>query len=446
MIDKLIYLLQELKDNFSKEKMDETLECLEDEVTPDALYTKQDEFREAFNGQHKEFYNELAINIVADLNEKPDLFFLIWEPLLYFFNPDTKSLFYEQALTNADNTDATDFINGLIELDNQRPEIALFHFNRIDDYVASYFIALCYFDLENFENAIKNNLLFVENFEETIKNSKVDNQSLESTDKYLLVKYNVHNDLAYCYNRIEDFSNAYGHYKEVLKIFNLEELYSFRHNESEDQNLFVLDLNNFLLAAEKVGQYSKGIEILNFAIEKYPHNNYYKELKQKFEQKVSNNSFADEIIRQVFKTKKPFNIEKFEATKLLAKEKILEDMIVEQIKYGYKVFGKDLEVYQDAKMYGRQYYLPTVNGILDLLLIERSSNTLYVVELKRNEAGIEVVEQVERYISGLGHLFIDRDIKGIICLHRPDTNLIELVKTKPNIELFTYQFSFNRLE
>nr|WP_231402215.1 endonuclease NucS domain-containing protein [Panacibacter microcysteis] len=121
-------------------------------------------------------------------------------------------------------------------------------------------------------------------------------------------------------------------------------------------------------------------------------------------------------------------------------------MIVEQIKYGYKVFGKDLEVYQDNKIFGRQYYLPTVSGILDLLLVERGSNTLYVVELKRNEAGIGVVEQIERYILGLGHLFIDRDIKGIICLHTPDTNLVELVKTKPNIELFKYEFNFNRLK
>ena len=279
-----------------------------------------------------------------------------------------------------------------------------------------------------------------------MKNSKVENETLESTDEYLLVKYNVHNDLVYCYNRVEDYSSAYKQYEKVLEIFSLEGLYSFRHNDTDEQNLFILDLNNFLLAIEKVGQYPKGIEILNFAIAKYPHNNYYKELKQKFEQKTSNLSFAEEIIKQIFKTKKPFNIEKFEATKLLAKEKILEDMIVEQIKYGYKVFGKDLEVYQDTKIFGRQFYLPTVNGILDLLLVERSSKTLYVVELKRNEAGVEVIEQIERYISGLKQVFIDRDIKGIICLHTPDTNLIEMVKTKLNIELFTYEFNFNKLK
>lgn len=74
-----MYLLQDLKDNYSKEKMDEVLKCLE-EVIPEDLYKKQDKFREAFNGQNVGFYKTLAPQFVTDLNELPDLYFFNWEP------------------------------------------------------------------------------------------------------------------------------------------------------------------------------------------------------------------------------------------------------------------------------------------------------------------------------------------------------------------------------
>lgn len=78
------------------------------------------------------------------------------------------------------------------------------------------------------------------------------------------------------------------------------------------------------------------------------------------------------------------------------------------------------------------------------MLIDKSDNTLYIVELKRNEAGIEVVEQIEKYIIGLSEQ-LNRKIKGIICLHKSDEKLQNLVNTKSNIELYTYQFEFKQL-
>jgi len=253
-------------------------------------------------------------------------------------------------------------------------------------------------ELDNFENSIKNNLFFLDEFETRIQNmnTKIETGDLKENFDYLLVKYNVHNDLAYAYNRIGDYSKAYKQYEEVLKVFSLDELFSFNHEADPEQDFFLIIINNMLLSAEKIGKYGKGLELLEFAIFKYPSNVYYQELKMKFTEKTSNISIADEIITQVFKPKRPFNIEKFEASKLIAKEKILEDMIIEQIKYGYKVFEKEFEVYQDERIFGRQYYISTVSGKLDLLLIEKGTNILYVVELKRNEAGEEVVEQVER--------------------------------------------------
>ena len=81
---------------------------------------------------------------------------------------------------------------------------------------------------------------------------------------------------------------------------------------------------------------------------------------------------------------------------------------------------------------------------MDLLLIDKSTDQMYIVELKRNEAGIEVVEQTEKYILGLTKE-LNREVKGIICLHKPKSELIKLVEDKDNIELYTYNFDFDKI-
>src|SRR5690606_20177989 len=103
-------------------------------------------------------------------------------------------------------------------------------------------------------------------------------------------------------------------------------------------------------------------------------------------------------------------------------------------------FNRPFEVYND-KFYGRQYFIQDGYGILDLLLVEKSTDTLYLVELKRDQAGLEVVTQTERYIEGLTKE-LDREVKGIICLHRPNAEITQALYDKPHIELFTYQFDF----
>ena len=41
---------------------------------------------------------------------------------------------------------------------------------------------------------------------------------------------------------------------------------------------------------------------------------------------------------------------------------------------------------------------------------------------------------------------LKQDIKGIICLHQAKSDLIESVKKQDNIELFEYNFGFNKIE
>lgn len=449
MINKLLYLLEELKNNYSDTLKSDVLNCFKNELSKNDLVElnkNTERTQNAFSGQHKSFYDEIAFEFVEDLNEFPEMYFIIWEPILNYFNSETKTEFYDSAIELAHNSDATDYINGFIELENDNFEIALFHFNRIDDYVAYYFIAYSYLLSENFENSIKNNKLFLEDLEETIKQSSSKDIDFSNEAGLLIVKWNVYQDLGYAYNRVKEYQNAIEQYEKAIEIFDLEETYIISSKIHIDQNLtdFIIFINNYLSALEKSNQLEKCKEILEFTISKIPSNIFYKDRLLKVKQRINNSSETDELFKRLYKSKKPFNLNSFEETKLISKEKSLEDLIVEQIKYGYKVFNKSLEIYQDEIIFGRQYYIPEVNGILDLLLIDRVNDQIYVVELKRNDAGIEVVSQIENYIKGLQNQ-LNKEIKGIICLHKAKPELIELVKTKLNIELYSYHFDFNQL-
>ncbi len=442
---KIYYLLQELKDNFSEKLLNETHDCLKNEKYN--FEENLEKSKELLNGQSKEFYNKIACDFVIDLEDFPEMFFLNWQSIFSSLSKETMDYFYELSLLIDDNSDATDYINGIIELEKGKVEIALFHFNRIDHYLACYFIGLCYAELGNNENAILNYTQFLETFEEFILSISNDEVNFIDDADYKITKWNVLNELGYLYNRINEFEKAKTEYRKSLAILNLEDNYTVNHitEENDIVDNFTIFANNYLLALEKTGEYSECVKLLEFIISKFPHDIFYKNQKKKFEGKINNSTFADEIINNFFKVKKPFNLNSFQETKLISKEKILEDMIVEQIKYGYEVFGKKLEIYQNNEIFGRQYYIQGVNGILDLLLIDKEKDVLYVVELKRNEAGIEVVEQIESYIEGLTSQ-LKREVKGIISLHKPDKNLIELVKTKQNIELYTYEFQFKNVE
>lgn len=441
MTAKLLYLLEELKDKYSDEAVSEILHTLEEEVILDDLLNEQQRTKNAFNGQNENFYRELSKIFVRDLNETPEMYFMTWELIFDLLNDIEFNLFLELSLEVYTDGDADDYINGMIKLNDGSPEIALFYFNRINHYVASYFIGLCYLDLENNENAIIELELFLNNLNSTLQKPELENQQ-----GLLLAKWNALNHLGYLYNRIEDYKKAKTFYEQGLEIFSLEDTYHI-NNENDPNNPFdefALWTNNYILSLEKTGKIDKAIEILNFATEKRPTDIYFVRQLSKFIERKNSNTFADDIINKLFKKKQPFNIQQFEATKLISKEKSLEDLIVEQIKYGFNVFGKGLEIYKDDFIYGRQYYISSVNGILDLLLIDKKNDQLYVVELKRNESGIEVVEQIEKYIDGLSKE-LNRNIKGIICLHKPDNSLTELVNSKENIELYTYGFDFKKL-
>jgi|GEM_PF-1280832 len=443
-ISKLFFLLEELKDNFSEKLLDDTRECFDGEVDIER-FLAQDEnrLRQVLKGQHERFYDFLALQFVEDLNEFPEMYFLAWETFLHFLDEESLSVFLRTATILAGNSNATNYIEGIKQLDNFSPELAIYYFSDIDGYVANYFIGLCYFELLNYENSIKCNEAFLDGFQEVIENSKKNSQDgigLSNSDGIRIALWNLHNDLGYLYNRIKEYLKAKHHYEKGLEVFDIEFAHTVKHDDIVDNDLseFQIWINNYLSCLEKTNEKETAITVLNFALEKYPFNEYYRRLKERLEKAHP----IDELLKQVWGFPKTVNISKHEQLRFLSKEKSLEDMLVEQMRYGVMVFNRPFVVY-DQEFFGKQYAIKGGYGILDLLLVDKSDNSLYVVELKRNNAGTEVISQIERYIEGLTKQ-LNQEIKGIICLHKPNEELKKAIKEKPHIELFTYHFDFEK--
>lgn len=440
MYNKFLYLLEELKDDFSANTLNDTISCFQNELSVDDLYKDIERSKVAINGQSNHFYDRLALDFVEDLNNYPLMYFLVWESIIGLFNESTKDYFYNSALELAIQSDATDYINGIIELEKDNPDIALFHFNRIEHLEACYFIGWCYLLIENYENSIKQNLQFLNYLDDILKNMGKELSNIEQHTEVLITKWNVLKDLAYSYSILYDFKNAYEIYQKAIQVFPIKSAYNILKQDIDE---FIIFANNYIITLERLGRYDECLDVLSFLTEVYPDNFSYKDKYKKILEKKESGKQSDFAFNQLFKPKKPFGLDTFLETKLIAKEKSLEDMIVEQIKYGFKVFGRALEIYQDEEIFGRQYRIPEINGILDLLLIDKQTNQLYVVELKRNESGIEVVDQIENYINALTKQ-LNRNIKGIICLHKPNNKLIEAINDKGHIELYTYKFEFTK--
>jgi len=439
---KLFYLLEELKENDSEENINNVIDCLEDDFIDNE--NNYEEIKQHFLNLPYSFFDKLSFNFIKDINDYPLTYFLIWEPLMSYFDRTDIEYFNKKCIDNSEGSDAFDFFNGIKYLNDGSPNMALLYFNRFEHFFIDYFIGIAYMEQNNYENAIKKNLSFLKKFKLTLNEKSNEEIELNELPSIKIVFWNIYNDLIFQYNSINEFTQATLFIDKTLNIIDVEGNINILHHNNPENDEFIYFANNILWAYEKINEPSKCIKILKEILIYLPNDIYYTKRLENCKKKKEDKESFEYVMRQV-SYKKPFNLNSFQKTRLIAKEKNLEDMIVEQIKYGFKVFDKNLEIYQDEHIFGRQYGIKSVNGYLDLLLVDKETEELYLVELKRNKAGIEVVRQLENYIIGLSKE-MNREIKGIICLHKPKDELVKLVKTKPNIELFTYEFNFKKID
>tara|TARA_R100000501_G_C2516282_1_gene45567 strand:+ start:80 stop:493 length:414 start_codon:yes stop_codon:yes gene_type:complete len=131
-----INLLSNYKKNPTEKGLKKLKDSYENELVVEELYKENSITRKAFANLPSEFIEFIANIFVEDLNEFPTMYFLSYEPLFSFFSSEVKENLFEKSLSISEGTDANDFINGFIKLSDESSDLALFYFNRIDNYVA----------------------------------------------------------------------------------------------------------------------------------------------------------------------------------------------------------------------------------------------------------------------------------------------------------------------
>ncbi|WP_405330218.1 endonuclease NucS domain-containing protein [Leeuwenhoekiella sp. LLG6367-2.1] len=400
-------------------------------------------FEEVFQLLPNSFVEIYAEQVIKDIQEAPLMYLLSHNTFFMFFTEAQYSYLREQLKGYADNTTAYNFIRGIDYLLDESYEIALHYFKTVENTLGDYYLAVCYYNLSNYQNAIRLFQTVLTDIQGVQKNVP---QLNEDTDLRLL-SYDLCQYILSAAVSIGEYETAEENGDVLLTLFDLESLVAITESYTakiDDKTDFDIWVNNYTVALDKQTKYKKAGKFLERVQKLRPNSILIKSLLNSVLGKINRQETANTILVPILHKKRAFGINDFVSANRLALEKNLEDLIELQIKYGMQVFGKDLEVYQDNASYGKQYTNPNIQGVIDLLLINLKTDTLYVVELKRNDAGVEVYEQVKRYMTGLKES-TNKKIKGIICLHKATENLIDLVKTDDDISLFTYHFEFKNL-
>jgi tetratricopeptide (TPR) repeat protein len=275
MSQPLIKLLQELKKEFKGEVMKEIFECLESSSSD---FIENEQLVDLLNSQKEEFYKELALAYTKDLNDFSLMHFIFWEPFITVFDDDVRNEFWKLCLKNSKGTDASNYINGFVELEiNENPKLALEHFDKIEHYMASYFIGLCQFHLGKSGNAIEEYEIFLHELDEVLATLDLETKAQSETD-LIVYKWDIYLDLALLYNEVGDFEKAKSNAEKSLELFNLDENFELNHDadlEGDEKSDFEVFIDNYISSLEKVGDTKKCLDVLNFVIEKMPSNKEY---------------------------------------------------------------------------------------------------------------------------------------------------------------------------
>ena len=446
--DKSLYDFYEasaaIKADFTEERLSNLLECLED-VYLDDLLSDLENAEKAIADLPMRFYDHLADDFVDSLNNHPELWMMSNSLLHQVLTDEMSHYIIQRIFKTAPGTNAEYFYKGDMALQNDSPDLALIYFDQMDHFLANLYKANCYSALDSYSNAIKNNILFLKGLDNFMVNVPL--AGIENNHDLIMFKWDVYTDLVYLYYKTQHYNLAIDSFKKSLSYQSVNLVYGFLSSKPDGLDRFSQFeryINNYLFALQKAHDYDTAVEFLESVLHLVSDTTFYQKQLSDLKERITRHQIADDLLKNIVRVKRPFNIESFTKTESLAREKNLEDMIVEQIKYGFTVFDKTLELYQDDNIYGRQYFVRGANGFLDLLLIDRGTDTLYVVELKRGLAGVEVVDQIEKYMEALRDE-LDKPIKGIICLHQANPELTKLVESKEDIELFTYRFDFKKL-
>lgn len=121
-------------------------------------------------------------------------------------------------------------------------------------------------------------------------------------------------------------------------------------------------------------------------------------------------------------------------------EKYLEEFIVTNFN---AIFKGKLQIYEDTEGNDGQQYSTDV-GSIDILAVEKASNSFVVIELKKGRPSDQVVGQILRYMGWVkqNRCADNQTVKGLIICRDPDPKLSYALAMTNNIDVQYYSVSF----
>jgi len=125
-------------------------------------------------------------------------------------------------------------------------------------------------------------------------------------------------------------------------------------------------------------------------------------------------------------------------------EKYLEDFIVSNFD---TIFKGTLQIYEDPEGNDGQQYATEI-GPIDILAVERRSDSFVVIELKKGRPSDQVIGQILRYMGWVKKNLCTggQAVKGLVICRDPDPKLSYALEMTNNIEVRYYSVSFKLSE
>jgi Endonuclease NucS C-terminal domain len=125
-------------------------------------------------------------------------------------------------------------------------------------------------------------------------------------------------------------------------------------------------------------------------------------------------------------------------------EKYLEDFIVSNF---HTIFKDEMTIYDGSEGNGGQQYKTDV-GQIDILAVERKSNSFVIIELKKGRPSDQVIGQILRYMGWVKrNLCHDgQAVKGLVICRDPDPKLSYALEMTNDIRVLYYTVSFKLAE
>lgn len=443
-LDAFYMAISKMNDPTDHEALNEVYELFLN-IYPNDVDADHDYVSAAVQTLPYEFLDIIARVIAQDLIDNP-IFYVIQHLPFYELMDDAQAGYLNaKVIEIAWQTDAAAIYTALDLLESGNYDTALLYLNGLEhNLYAMSLKGLCFIHTDEPENALRHFVQLKNTLDDAIKNLEQP-EFLTDDGNYLLFELDMNMNLLGLYTQLKYYKKAIELGKSIEEQFTLEvlaDVVSVWNNKADHTDYEFYSLN-YAHAIAKVHGPQDAMKFIQRAMDYGNSSMPMAMANGEYIERAAFHDGVNDLLEPLRPVKRATSVTTFSKTSRFAREKHLEDMMIEHIKYGYEIFNRKLELYEDHHFIGRQYRLKTGRHILDLLLIDKINDTLYIVELKRNKAGKEVYNQTRTYIDILSKE-TRKEVKGIICLHEFNQELIELVKQDPDMELFTYNFDFKK--